>query len=88
MYLFFYCREADYTKGVFQSIGFKEFHEYLVAPSSEEGADRLQKLLKEGVDALKVTTRRYARRQVKWIVKRFLQQPDRQVIISKAIIIR
>lgn len=74
------CREADYTKGIFQSIGFKEFHEYLVTPSNEQDTERGHKLLKEGVEALKVTTRRYARRQVKWIVKRFLQQPDRQVI--------
>lgn len=80
---FFSDREADYTKGIFQSIGFKEFHEYLVMPSSEQTSDddRRQQLLNEGIEALKVVTRRYARKQIKWIRNRFLKQPDRQVII-------
>ena len=29
------CRSADYTKGIFQSIGFKEFHNYLILPQEE-----------------------------------------------------
>ena len=71
------CRsfsEPDYTKGLFQSIGFKEFHENLVLPSVEQR----QQLLDQGVDALKTATRRYARKQIKWINHRFLMQPDRQ----------
>ena len=82
-------REEDYTIGIFQSIGLKEFHPYLVLPSSDddeakknadEEADQLKrKLIQLGVDALKTRTRRYARNQIKWIAKRFLQQPDRQV---------
>lgn len=75
--------EADYTTGIFQSIGFKEFHEYLTLPSSEETGNeqqrRQQQLLDEGIEALKVVTRRYARKQIKWIRNRFLQQPDRPV---------
>ena len=73
-------READYTIGIFQSIGFKEFHDYLVLPSSEQTTLTGTRLLNQGVEALKVRTRRYARHQIKWIVKRFLQQPDRQVL--------
>ena len=72
-------READYTIGIFQSIGLKEFHEYLVLPSSEKTSQIGQRLLDQGVEALKIRTRRYARKQIKWIVKRFLEQPDRQV---------
>jgi tRNA dimethylallyltransferase len=34
------------------------------------------------VEALRCRTRRYARKQTKWIVKRFLEQPDRQVIFE------
>nr|CAG4642009.1 EOG090X0CO7 [Eurycercus lamellatus] len=74
--------EADYyVKGIFQSIGFKEFHHYLTrAPSSEQReSDEKNRLLEEAVRDLKVSTRRYSRYQVKWIKKRFLQQPDRQV---------
>merc|ERR1711911_453037 len=54
---------------------------YLVMPSSEQTSDddRRQQLLNEGIEALKVVTRRYARKQIKWIRNRFLKQPDRQV---------
>lgn len=31
-----HSRSADYTKGIFQSIGFKEFHAYLVLPEDEK----------------------------------------------------
>ncbi|XP_057373962.1 tRNA dimethylallyltransferase-like [Daphnia carinata] len=72
-------KEPDYTIGIFQSIGFKEFHQYLVLPSNEQMEDVGRRLLQQGVEALKIRTRRYARKQIKWIVKRFLQQPDRQV---------
>ena len=30
-----HSRSADYTTGIFQSIGFKEFHTYLVLPEEE-----------------------------------------------------
>ncbi|XP_046461083.1 tRNA dimethylallyltransferase-like [Daphnia pulex] len=72
-------KEADYTIGIFQSIGLKEFHEFLVLPSSEQTTQTGRRLLDQGVEALKSRTRRYARKQTKWIVKRFLEQPDRQV---------
>ena len=72
-------RQADYTKGIFQSIGFKEFHPYLTLPSSEHDGVREKSLLDEGIRDLKLVTRRYARQQIKWILKRFLSQPDRQV---------
>jgi tRNA dimethylallyltransferase len=75
-------READYTIGIFQSIGLKEFHEFLVLPSSEQTTQKGRRLLDQGVEALRSRTRRYARKQTKWIVKRFLEQPDRQVIFE------
>jgi tRNA dimethylallyltransferase len=69
----------DYTKGVFQSIGFKEFHSYLMLSEeekkSEKGCLELEKCLEE----LKMVTRRYARRQNKWTRNRFLGRRDRQV---------
>ncbi|XP_052667232.1 tRNA dimethylallyltransferase isoform X2 [Harpia harpyja] len=62
----------DYQHGIFQSIGFKEFHEYLVSEgncSPETSALLLQK----GIQALKQVTKRYARRQNKWVRNRFLR---------------
>lgn len=68
------CFLRDYfSTGIFQSIGLKQFDAYLRAsePSSE--------LLAQGLLEMKIANRRYSRYQVKWIKKRFLQQPDRQV---------
>uniref|UniRef100_A0A2K5Z341 tRNA dimethylallyltransferase n=1 Tax=Mandrillus leucophaeus TaxID=9568 RepID=A0A2K5Z341_MANLE len=51
----------DYQHGIFQSIGFKEFHEYLIT----EGKCTLEtsdQLLKKGIEALKQVTKRYARK--------------------------
>ncbi|XP_031450592.1 tRNA dimethylallyltransferase isoform X3 [Phasianus colchicus] len=69
----------DYQHGIFQSIGFKEFHEYLVSEgncSPETSALLLQK----GIQALKQVSKRYARRQNKWVRNRFLKPvyPDTQ----------
>ncbi|NWT00526.1 MOD5 dimethylallyltransferase, partial [Mionectes macconnelli] len=68
----------DYQHGIFQSIGFKEFHEYLITEgncSPETSALLLQK----GIQALKQVTKRYARRQNKWVRNRFLKRPGPNV---------
>ncbi|KGL85297.1 hypothetical protein N309_04742, partial [Tinamus guttatus] len=68
----------DYQHGIFQSIGFKEFHEYLVSEgncSPETSA----LLLRKGIQALKQVTKRYARRQNKWVRNRFLKRPGPNV---------
>ncbi|XP_037802016.1 tRNA dimethylallyltransferase-like [Penaeus monodon] len=70
---------ADYTKGIFQSIGFKEFHQYLVLPEEEQQTEAGKKLYEAGIAALKQVTRRYSRKQLKWIKNRFLLPADRQV---------
>nr|AAW63396.1 tRNA isopentenylpyrophosphate transferase isoform 3 [Homo sapiens] len=64
----------DYQHGIFQSIGFKEFHEYLIT----EGKCTLEtsnQLLKKGIEALKQVTKRYARKQNRWVKNRFLSRP-------------
>ncbi|KAH6923249.1 hypothetical protein HPB50_025552 [Hyalomma asiaticum] len=40
--------EADYTKGIFQSIGFKEFHQYLLMSSEEKVSPKGQKEFAQG----------------------------------------
>ncbi|XP_047360777.1 tRNA dimethylallyltransferase isoform X1 [Vespa velutina] len=69
----------DYTKGIFQSIGFKEFHDYLILPEEERASEKAEKLLKQGLDDLKMVTRRYANNQQKWIRNRLMRRTDRQV---------
>ncbi|CAK6440989.1 unnamed protein product [Pipistrellus nathusii] len=68
----------DYQHGIFQSIGFKEFHEFLTTEGKctpETG----HQLLKKGIEALKQVTKRYARKQNRWIKNRFLSRPGPSV---------
>jgi tRNA dimethylallyltransferase len=71
--------EADYTKGIFQAIGFKEFHQYLLLHEEDRNSEKGSKFFHAGVDALKIVTKRYARRQLRWINNRFLRETSRQV---------
>nr|XP_011441198.2 tRNA dimethylallyltransferase isoform X1 [Crassostrea gigas] len=66
-------RELDYTTGIFQSIGFKEFHEYLILPEEEKHSERGKLLFEKGVENMKIATRQYARRQIYWIKNRLLR---------------
>lgn len=38
----------DYTRGIFQAIGFKEFHDYLLLPKDQRTSENGEKLFKEG----------------------------------------
>ncbi|XP_044270246.1 tRNA dimethylallyltransferase-like isoform X2 [Tribolium madens] len=69
----------DYTKGVFQSIGFKEFHSYLTLPEDEKNTEKGHQELAKCIEQLKLVTRRYAKKQNKWTRNRFLGRRDREV---------
>ncbi|XP_077193420.1 tRNA dimethylallyltransferase isoform X2 [Paroedura picta] len=64
----------DYQHGIFQSIGFKEFHKFLIT-EGKCPEEQSKKLLNQGIEALKLVTRRYARQQNKWVRNRFLRRP-------------
>ncbi|XP_029475243.1 tRNA dimethylallyltransferase [Rhinatrema bivittatum] len=68
----------DYQHGIFQTIGFKEFHEYLATEGvcPEETSDIL---LQKAIQTLKQVTQRYARKQNKWVKNRFLKRPGSNV---------
>ncbi|XP_076167935.1 tRNA dimethylallyltransferase isoform X2 [Ptiloglossa arizonensis] len=68
---------TDYTKGIFQTIGFKEFHAYLVLPEEEKREKKGQELLQRGIEDLKLVTKRYAKKQQKWIMNRLIRRTDR-----------
>ncbi|KAJ8508549.1 hypothetical protein ONZ45_g9198 [Pleurotus djamor] len=57
---------TDYTLGLYQSIGYKEFHEYLTSPDPSE------KQFQEAVESMKLSTRKYAKRQISWIRNKLL----------------
>ncbi|KAF9874884.1 hypothetical protein CkaCkLH20_07578 [Colletotrichum karsti] len=62
--------EVDYTRGIWQSIGFKEFTPYLKALNNPEEANDaaiLESLKAAGLEDMKTSTRQYAKYQTRWI---------------------
>ncbi|PBK77748.1 tRNA isopentenyltransferase [Armillaria solidipes] len=57
---------ADYTVGIYQSIGYREFHGYISSPDPSDDAFNL------AVENMKISTRQYAKRQVSWIRNKLL----------------
>ncbi|KAI0075461.1 tRNA isopentenyltransferase [Panus rudis PR-1116 ss-1] len=56
----------DYTLGLYQSIGFKEFSQYLSTP------DPTPQMYSAALERMKLSTRQYAKRQVKWMQNKLL----------------
>ncbi|KAF8964069.1 tRNA isopentenyltransferase [Flammula alnicola] len=59
---------ADYTLGIYQSIGYKEFCAYLDAPSEAS--------FKDAAERMKISTRQYAKRQISWIRNKLMPAVD------------
>lgn len=57
----------DMTKGIWQSIGYKQLEPYTAAVAAGESAEELAKLRDSGLEDMKTATRRYANYQNKWI---------------------
>lgn len=90
-----YGKELDYTKGILQTIGFKEFEPYLTKYDQTE--DRILEdffkgvsseapaslsVLTECLDELKLVTRRYSKKQIKWVRNRFLKATEKNRTIA------
>ena len=72
-------QEPEYDKGVFQTIGFKEFHNYLILDPDVKASHKGNEILRKAIERMKISTRQYARRQLKWIRRRFLQSGTRDL---------
>ncbi|KAF4949565.1 hypothetical protein FGADI_8863 [Fusarium gaditjirri] len=59
-------KRLDMTKGIWQSIGYKQFEPYLSAVDEGREAE-LEKLKSAGLEEMKSATRRYAVYQTRWI---------------------
>ncbi|KAL7823771.1 IPP transferase domain-containing protein [Trichoderma gracile] len=57
----------DMTKGIWQSIGYKQFEPYMAAKEEGKDPEELEKLKSSGLEDMKTATRRYANYQTKWI---------------------
>lgn len=57
-----------------QVIGFKEFKSYLKLKQSDSNNSKaLEEALKEGIEKMKTVTKRYSRKQIRWIKNRLQQ---------------
>lgn len=63
---------VDWTRGIWQSIGFKEFQPYLKALDDGVTGDELEQLRQSCLESMKTATRRYAKYQMKWIPKQMM----------------
>lgn len=93
MFIFFSNSTVDFEEGILQTIGFKEFIPYLQA--FDESHDTLINQFVEApeitpepegwkslvmcLEELKMVTRRYSKKQLKWIRNRFLGSDMREV---------
>lgn len=67
---------VNYERGIMQSIGMKQFHEYNNTLVHQQTANVAQPdaLMLQSIENMKTATRQYARSQIKWIRSRTLPQ--------------
>lgn len=63
----------QFQVGIFQAIGFKEFNDYLNLSEKEQESEIGKELFDKGVESMKLVTRKYARKQSRWIMNRFIK---------------
>ncbi|CAF0823207.1 unnamed protein product [Rotaria sp. Silwood1] len=66
----------NYTRGIFQAIGFKEFHDYLLLSDDERKSEHGEKVFAHAIERLKLSTRQYSKYQEKWLRMRLLQRVE------------
>ncbi|KAI0009041.1 tRNA isopentenyltransferase [Xylariaceae sp. FL0662B] len=59
--------DVDLTRGVWQSIGYKQMVPFLTAEPSGTTLDDLEKLKETGLEEMRIATRQYAKYQLRWI---------------------
>lgn len=72
--------EEDLASGIFQSIGYKEF---APLPTSQlTAAAKDLPAFKEAIERMKVSTRQYAKSQVKWIAGKLKDAVDERITVA------
>lgn len=62
----------SYEEGIFQAIGFKEFHMFLTYPGQCDKTKN--ELLQKSMTTLKQITTRYSKKQVRWVLNRIVNR--------------
>ncbi|CAB4443671.1 unnamed protein product [Rhizophagus irregularis] len=75
--------DKDFTHGIWQAIGYKEFEPYLTAIEESNDASYLNGLKQHGLESMKAATHRYARTQVRWIRNKLLYKCQQDSLNNK-----
>lgn len=79
-------QSVDESRGIWVSIGFKEFKAYIAALQSGTASEAdLQVLKDEAIERTKIATRQYAKRQTRWIRLKLLHALQSQAPTSEGL---
>lgn len=73
----------DFSKGIWQSIGFRQFEPYLRASREAPGNPELAKLKLAGIEDTKTATRQYAKYQVRWITFKTISSLQEEKLLDR-----
>ncbi|KAK4193049.1 putative tRNA isopentenyltransferase [Podospora australis] len=71
------------TKGIWQSIGFRQFEPYLQALKETPDSPGLAKLKEAGIEDTKTATRQYAKYQVRWVTYKTVLALQEEKLLDK-----
>lgn len=74
---------VDRGRGIWVSIGWKEFESYLDTLRNEPGCKDLKRLYEDSVERTKIATRQYANYQIKWIRRKLMLSLFKDDILQK-----
>ena len=76
--------EVDRTRGIWVSIGYKEYEQYLDAlATSSKSPSELSTLFAQAVEQMQAATRQYARRQTRWIRLKLMPALSEENVVEK-----
>ncbi|KAK4122142.1 tRNA isopentenyltransferase [Parathielavia appendiculata] len=74
---------VDRSKGIWQSIGFRQFEPYLTALKNTPGNSQLDKLKQAGIEDTKAATRQYAKYQVRWVTMKTISSLQEEKLLDR-----
>ncbi|GAB1314436.1 tRNA dimethylallyltransferase, mitochondrial [Madurella fahalii] len=74
---------VDRSKGIWQSIGFRQFEPYLRALRETPDSPELAKLQLAGIEDTKTATRQYARYQVRWMTYKTISSLQEEKLLDR-----
>ncbi|KAG7289192.1 hypothetical protein NEMBOFW57_005555 [Staphylotrichum longicolle] len=75
---------VDRSKGIWQSIGFRQFEPYLTAvKATPDAGPALAKLKEAGIEETKAATRQYAKYQVRWMTMKTIASLQEEKLLDR-----